>query len=125
LRTYFRPVFQTIRKIPGHGKTASVSPDPEILEGYDGGGRQSQPEDSLLKRGTIIESIDGWTAARLRDTLFNYFVTDGYNLTGKYQYLSSGFNFSFWYQYVIGFKNSFTIDYLDTAKVLKNPDRAL
>src|SRR5258708_30734226 len=75
--------------------------------------------DTLLKRGTIIESIDGWTAPRLRDTLFNYFVSDGYNLTGKYQYLSTGFNFSFWYQHVIGFSNSFTIGYLDSDKVLK------
>lgn len=81
--------------------------------------------DSLLKRGTIIESINGWTAPRLRDTLFNYFVTDGYNLTGKYQYLSSGFNFSSWYQQVIGFSDSFTIGYLDTAKVLQETRIAL
>ena len=76
-------------------------------------------KDSILKRGTIVESINGWTTSRLTDTLFSYFVTDGYNLTGKYQYLSTGLNFSFWYQHVLGFTDNFTIGYLDTDGLLK------
>jgi hypothetical protein len=48
-------------------------------------------QDSVLKRGTVIYTINGRTARQLTDTLFPYIVTDGYNLTGKYQYLSSGF----------------------------------
>src|SRR5882757_2890082 len=72
-------------------------------------------KDSILKRGTVIESIDGWTTQRLKDTLFNYFVTDGYNLTGKYQYLSTGLNFSYWYKLVLGYTPSFDITYLDSA----------
>jgi hypothetical protein len=76
-------------------------------------------KDSILKRGTVIESIDGRTIRQLKDTLFNYFVTDGYNLTGKYQYLSTGLNFSYWYKNVIGFGNTFTIDYLDSNRMLK------
>ena len=50
--------------------------------------------DSLLKRGTLIQTINGRTARQLRDTLFPYIVTDGYNQTGKYQYLSTGLHFS-------------------------------
>src|SRR5882724_529865 len=69
--------------------------------------------DSILKRGMIVQSINSRTAAQLEDTLFNYFVTDGYNLTGKYQYLSTGLNFSSWYKNVMGFSPSYTIDYLD------------
>lgn len=76
-------------------------------------------KDSILKRGTIIESINGWKTWQLTDTLFNYFVTDGYNLTGKYQYLSTGLNFSYWYKNVIGFTDSFRIGYLDADRALK------
>ena len=75
--------------------------------------------DSILKRGTFLYSIDGRTTRQLTDTLFPYFVTDGYNLTGKYQYLSTGFNFSAWYKNVFGYTDSFTIEYADTAGILR------
>lgn len=76
-------------------------------------------KDSILKRGVIIKSINGWSTAQLTDTLFNYFVSDGYNLTGKYQYLSTGLNFSYWYRQVIGATPTYSITYLDSAKQLR------
>ncbi|MHA4811585.1 S41 family peptidase [Flavitalea flava] len=75
--------------------------------------------DSILKRGVVINSINGRTASQLRDSLFRFFVTDGYNLTGKYQYLSTGLNFSNWYRNVFGYPAQFTIDYLDSNNTLK------
>jgi hypothetical protein len=75
--------------------------------------------DSIIKRGMIIQSINGRTARQLTDTLFNYVVADGYNLTGKYQFLSSGLNFSAWYKNVLGFTPSFDIAYVDTDNELK------
>jgi hypothetical protein len=69
--------------------------------------------DTVLKKGMIIKSINGRTARQLTDTLFDYFVTDGHNLTGKYQYLSTGLNFSAWYKNVWGYTPSFNILYLD------------
>jgi len=75
--------------------------------------------DSILKRGVIIRSINGWNTSRLMDTLLNYFVSDGYNLTGKYQYLSTGFNFAYWYKQVIGDTAKFNITYLDSSKQLR------
>ena len=76
-------------------------------------------KDTILKRGTVIRSINGRSTAQLMDTLFNYVVTDGYSLSGKYQYLSSGLNFSYWYKQVFGFTPTFSITYLDSAKVLR------
>jgi Peptidase family S41 len=73
--------------------------------------------DSILKRGAVIRTIDGRTARQLTDTLFPYFVTDGYNLTGKYQYMSTGFNFSAWYKNIFGYTDTFTVDYSDTAGI--------
>jgi len=76
-------------------------------------------KDSLLKRGVVIKSINGWSTSQLTDTLFNYFVSDGYNLTGKYQYLSTGLNFGYWYKQVIGDTPTYSITYLDSAKLLR------
>jgi hypothetical protein len=75
--------------------------------------------DTVLKRGTIIQSINGRTVRQLTDTLFDYIVTDGYNLTGKYQYLSTGLNFSAWYRNVIGYTPTFTVGYLDANKNIR------
>ena len=45
--------------------------------------------DSLLKRGTQINKIDGRSIKEIVDTLFDYISTDGYNTTHKYQSLSN------------------------------------
>ncbi len=75
--------------------------------------------DSILKRGMQILTINGRTAGQLTDTLFPYIVTDGYNLTGKYQYLSTGLHFSSWYQEVLGYTDSFDIGFADTSGMIK------
>ena len=59
--------------------------------------------DTVLKRGTLIYTINGRTARQLTDTLFPYIVSDGYNLTGKSQYLSTGLHFSSWYKDMFGY----------------------
>ena len=71
--------------------------------------------DSILKRGTLIYSINGLSAKQLTDTIFPYIVSDGYNLTGKYQYLSSGLHFSSWYKDLFGYDSGYRIRYRDTA----------
>jgi hypothetical protein len=75
--------------------------------------------DTILRRGTVIMSIDGRTPHQLTDSLFPYIVTDGYNLTGKYQYLSTGLHFSSWYKELFGTPDSFDIGYLDTTGIAR------
>jgi Peptidase family S41 len=70
--------------------------------------------DPLLQRGTIVTSINGYTARALKDTLFNYITTDGYSMSGKYQSLSTGFAFANLYKNVIGLTDSFDIHYIDS-----------
>jgi hypothetical protein len=70
--------------------------------------------DPILQRGTIVKSINGYTAQALTDTLFNYITTDGYSLNGKYQSLSTGFAFANLYKNVIGLTDSFDIHYIDS-----------
>src|SRR5450432_2014277 len=69
--------------------------------------------DPILQRGTIVQSINGYTATALTDTLFNYITTDGYSVNGKYQSLSTGFAFANLYKNVLGLSDSFDIHYID------------
>ncbi len=69
--------------------------------------------DSLLRRGTIISSINGMPQKQLTDTLFQYLATDGYNEVSKYQQLSNRGNFGGWYRNVFGLPDKFSIGYLD------------
>lgn len=70
--------------------------------------------DSVLKRGVVIKSINGKTEEELRDSLFNYIVTDGYSKSGKYQSLSSDFSFGSWYKNIFGLPATLDIYYLDS-----------
>ena len=72
--------------------------------------------DSLLTKGTVLKSINGYNPSQLRDSLFNFVVTDGYSLCGKYQTLSTGFVFANLYKNIIGITDSFQIRYLDSIR---------
>jgi Peptidase family S41 len=73
--------------------------------------------DTVLRRGVQILAINGKTAGQLTDAFFPYIVTDGYSLTGKYQYLSTGLHFSSWYAALYGYTDSFDIRYADVLGV--------
>jgi hypothetical protein len=70
--------------------------------------------DPILQRGTVVLSINGYTAEALTDTLFNFIATDGYSMNGKYQSLSTGFTFANMYKNVFGMRDSFDIHYIDS-----------
>lgn len=71
--------------------------------------------DSVLKRGTIIRTINGMPQQQIADTLFNYLATDGYNDVSKYQQLSNRGNFGGWYRNVFGLTEKFSIGYTDSV----------
>ena len=71
--------------------------------------------DSLIRRGSIIKSVDGIPIHIIRDSLFKFLSSDGYNLTHKYQSLSNRGVFSNLYLTVYGYKDKFTIQYQDTS----------
>ena len=71
--------------------------------------------DKLVKRGTIINRIDGVPVSKLLDTFFRYVSSDGYNITHKYQALSNRGSFGSSYTALFGTKNSYLIDFTDSA----------
>jgi hypothetical protein len=70
--------------------------------------------DSILKRGTIVTSINNYPAKKLIDTFFNYITGDGYSVAGRYQSLSSYGTFGVLYKNVLGLTDTFDIRYIDT-----------
>jgi Peptidase family S41 len=76
--------------------------------------------DSVLKRATVIKSINGRNNQQLVDTLFDYISTDGYNRTHKFQTLSNRGYFGTLYTTLFGLSRFYDIEYIDSAGILKN-----
>ncbi len=72
-------------------------------------------KDSILKRGTIITSINGYPKSFIVDTMFNYISTDGYNRTHKYQSLSNRGFFGSLYASLFGSSEKYSIGYMDST----------
>ncbi|HKP32549.1 MAG TPA: S41 family peptidase [Chitinophagaceae bacterium] len=70
--------------------------------------------DSILKRGTVILSINGRSQKEIVDSLSKFLASDGYNAIARYQQLSNRGNFGTWYRNVYGLSDKFTIEYLDS-----------
>jgi hypothetical protein len=76
-------------------------------------------KDSLLKRGTVIKSINGRTIDEITDTLFRYISTDGYNNTHRYQRLSSFGAFGSAYSSLFGLSDKYAIAYVAVDGTIK------
>jgi hypothetical protein len=68
-------------------------------------------KDSILKRGTIITSINGKTNRELLDNMFDVINSDGYSINFKNQLLSN--NFPGWYQNVFGLDSTYNIEFIN------------
>lgn len=77
-------------------------------------------KDSILTRGTPIAAINNVPIATIRDSLFHFMVTDGYNPVHKYQTLSNLGTFNGLYQAVYGSADSFNIRYSDSTGIEKS-----
>lgn len=69
-------------------------------------------KDSVLKRGTIVNSINGINNSTLLNKMFAVINTDGDSKNFKNQILSN--NFALWYQTVIGLDSLYNIEYIDS-----------
>lgn len=71
--------------------------------------------DSLLRRGTIITSINGRPHTEVNDSIFKYLSTDGYNEVAKYQQLSNRGIWGGWYRNVYGLPDKLPIGFIDST----------
>jgi C-terminal processing protease CtpA/Prc len=70
-------------------------------------------KDSVLKRGTILTSINGLPVQAMQQQIFNYLPTDGYANNVNYIRLSS--NLPYYHRNVFGTFKNYRIGYVDTA----------
>lgn len=70
-------------------------------------------KDSILKRGTIITSINGLSTQQFTKSFFNYMPKDGYADIINYIRLSA--NFPFYYRNILGVSKNYTVQYLDST----------
>jgi len=69
--------------------------------------------DRVLKRGTVITSINGRNNRQLLDSLFSLISTDGFSDNYKSQAVSG--NFPTYYKYTFGLSRKYTIGYIDST----------
>lgn len=69
------------------------------------------PKDSVLKRGTLITSINGIKNAALVKTMFGYMTEDGYANNVNYSRLSN--NFPYYHRNIMGISKTYRVTYLD------------
>ncbi|WP_205508011.1 S41 family peptidase [Longitalea arenae] len=72
-------------------------------------------KDSILKYGTLVTAIDGYSVRKLTDTFLNYISGDGNSINGKYQSLSNSGAFGSLYRNLIGLKDQIQVTYLDST----------
>jgi hypothetical protein len=72
-------------------------------------------KDSMVRRGSLLYSIDGMPIEKIVDTLFRYLSTDGYNVTHKYQTLSNRGVFGSLYMSLFGMKPTYTVGIEDST----------
>jgi hypothetical protein len=71
-------------------------------------------KDTVLRRGTVIKSINHVPMQKIVDSLFKFISADGYHLSHKYQTLSNRGGFGALYTSVFGLSNKYNIDYVDS-----------
>lgn len=76
-------------------------------------------KDSILKFGTLVTAIDGYSVRQLTDTFMNYISGDGNSINGRYQTLSNSGSFGSLYRNVIGLKDQIAVTYIDSTGIEK------
>lgn len=72
-------------------------------------------KDSILKYGTMVTAIDGYSTRQLTDSFMNYVSGDGNSINGKYQSLSNTGAFGGIYRNVMGLKDQVVVTYIDSS----------
>ncbi len=75
-------------------------------------------KDSVIKRGTIITSINGLTASDLTGVMFDYMVEDGYSNNVNYIRLSG--SFPYFHRNIFGLYTIYNVGYIDSLGEKQN-----
>ncbi len=74
--------------------------------------------DSIIKKGTIITSINGISSAEIISIMFDYMVEDGYSDNVNYIRLST--SFPYFHRNIFGLYKTYNVGYIDSTGAEKN-----
>ncbi len=74
--------------------------------------------DSLIKRGMIITSINGIKSGDMIDRMFDYMVEDGYS--DKVNYIRLSASFPYFHRNIFGLYKTYNVGYIDSTGKEKN-----
>lgn len=74
--------------------------------------------DSVIKKGTIITSINGIRSNEISNIMFDYMVEDGYSENVNYIRLST--SFPYFHRNIFGLYKTYNVGYLDSTGLEKN-----
>jgi hypothetical protein len=75
-------------------------------------------KDSVIKKGTIITSINGMRSGEIINRMFDYLVEDGYSSNVNYIRLSA--SFPYFHRNIFGLYKTYHVGYIDSNGVEKN-----
>ena len=75
-------------------------------------------KDSVIKRGTIITSINGMKSGDVINYMFAYMVEDGYSRNVNYNRLSE--SFPYFHRNIFGLYKNYSVGYIDSNGIEKN-----
>jgi Peptidase family S41 len=75
-------------------------------------------DDSIIKRGTIITSINGISSTDVINIMLDYMVEDGYSENVNYIRLST--SFPYFHRNIFGLYKTYSIGYIDSTGTQKN-----
>lgn len=74
--------------------------------------------DSVIKKGTTITSINGINSADIINIMFDYMVEDGYSDNVNYIRLST--SFPYFHRNIFGLNKTYSVGYIDSSGIEKN-----
>ena len=75
-------------------------------------------KDSVIKRGTIVTSINGVNSSNIINNMFDYMVEDGYSDNVNYIRLSS--SFPYFHRNIFGLYKTYNVGYIDSNGIEKH-----
>ncbi|MEP6950067.1 MAG: S41 family peptidase [Ginsengibacter sp.] len=100
------------RRIPSFPLYMKIWKDTMVVTG------DLNKKDSVIKKGTIITSINGLKSSEIISRMFDYMVEDGYSSNVNYIRLSA--SFPYFHRNIFGLYKTYHVGYIDSNGIEKN-----
>jgi Peptidase family S41 len=100
------------RRIPSFPLYMKIWKDTMVVTG------NLNPGDSVIKKGSVITSINGLKSAEIISHMFGYMVEDGYSSNVNYIRLSA--SFPYFHRNIFGLYKTYHVRYIDSNGIEKN-----